>query len=72
MTKVALKECSMQISAQISLYPLRQERLSPTIEEAWQIFEGKHEDLASLRSSSRRRPGLQSVFGSGSIRRLKE
>ena len=29
----------MQISAQVSLYPLRQERLSPTIEEAWKILE---------------------------------
>lgn len=29
----------MQISAQVSLYPLRQERLSPAIEEAWKILE---------------------------------
>jgi uncharacterized protein YqgV (UPF0045/DUF77 family) len=29
----------MQISAQISLYPLRQERLSPTIEAALKILE---------------------------------
>ena len=29
----------MQISAQISLYPLRQERLSPTIEAAWKILD---------------------------------
>ena len=29
----------MQISAQISLYPLRQESLSPTIEAAWKILE---------------------------------
>ena len=29
----------MQISAQISLYPLRQKRLSPTIEAAWKILE---------------------------------
>ena len=29
----------MQIAAQISLYPLRQERLSPTIEAAWKILE---------------------------------
>ncbi len=29
----------MQISAQISLYPLRQEKLSPTIEAAWKILE---------------------------------
>jgi len=29
----------MQISAQISLYPLKQQRLSPAIEEAWEILE---------------------------------
>ena len=29
----------MQISAQISLYPLKQERLSPAIERAWKILE---------------------------------
>jgi uncharacterized protein YqgV (UPF0045/DUF77 family) len=27
------------MSAQISVYPLRQERLSPTIEAAWKILE---------------------------------
>ena len=32
----------MQITAQISLYPLKQERLSPAIEEAWRILE-KHQ-----------------------------
>jgi uncharacterized protein YqgV (UPF0045/DUF77 family) len=31
----------MNISAQISLYPLKQEKLSPAIEEAWKILEGK-------------------------------
>lgn len=30
----------MEISAQISLYPLKQEKLSPAIEEAWRIIEG--------------------------------
>jgi len=29
----------MHISAQISLYPLKQQRLSPVIEEAWRILE---------------------------------
>jgi uncharacterized protein YqgV (UPF0045/DUF77 family) len=29
----------MHISVQISLYPLKQERLSPAIETAWEIFE---------------------------------
>jgi uncharacterized protein YqgV (UPF0045/DUF77 family) len=28
----------MHISAQISLYPLKQQRLSPAIEEAWRIL----------------------------------
>ena len=31
----------MQISAQISLYPLKQEKLSPAIETAWKILEEK-------------------------------
>ena len=35
----------MHISAQISLYPLKQQRLSPAIEEAWRTIEKKHLDL---------------------------
>jgi uncharacterized protein YqgV (UPF0045/DUF77 family) len=35
----------MQISAQISLYPLKQQRLSPTIEDAWRILEENRLDL---------------------------
>jgi uncharacterized protein YqgV (UPF0045/DUF77 family) len=35
----------MHISAQISLYPLKQQRLSPAIEEAWRILEEKSLDL---------------------------
>ena len=35
----------MQISAQISLYPLRQERLSPSIEAAWKILENSQLEL---------------------------
>ena len=31
----------MQISVQFSLYPLKQEKLSPTIENAWKILEEK-------------------------------
>jgi len=31
----------MQISAQISLYPLKQPSLSPAIESAWKILEEK-------------------------------
>ena len=32
----------MHISVQISLYPLKQDRLSPAIETAWEIFEKSH------------------------------
>ena len=35
----------MQISAQFSLYPLRQEKLSPAIESAWKILEEKGLDF---------------------------
>lgn len=35
----------MQIAAQVSLYPLRQEKLSPAIEEAWRILEDNQLDL---------------------------
>jgi uncharacterized protein YqgV (UPF0045/DUF77 family) len=35
----------MDISAQISLYPLKQQRLSPVIEDAWRILEGYPLDL---------------------------
>jgi len=35
----------MQISAQISLYPLKQQRLSPTVEDAWRILEENRLDL---------------------------
>jgi uncharacterized protein YqgV (UPF0045/DUF77 family) len=35
----------MFISAQISLYPLKEERLSPIIEEAWKILEENQLDL---------------------------
>jgi uncharacterized protein YqgV (UPF0045/DUF77 family) len=35
----------MQISAQVSLYPLKQQRLSPTIEDAWRILEENRLDL---------------------------
>jgi len=35
----------MDISAQISLYPLRQQRLAPSIEEAWRILEEKQLDV---------------------------
>jgi len=35
----------MQISAQISLYPLKQPRLSPAIEAAWMTLEENQLDL---------------------------
>jgi len=35
----------MQISAQISLFPLKQEKLSPTIESAWKILQEKGLDF---------------------------
>jgi len=35
----------MHVSAQISLYPLKQQRLSPAIEEAWRILEENRLDL---------------------------
>lgn len=35
----------MQIAALVSLYPLRQEKLSPAIEEAWRILEDNQLDL---------------------------
>ena len=35
----------MQISAQFSLYPLRQEKLSPAIESAWKVLEEKGLDF---------------------------
>jgi uncharacterized protein YqgV (UPF0045/DUF77 family) len=31
----------MQIAAQISLYPLKQQKLSPAIETAWRVLEEK-------------------------------
>jgi uncharacterized protein YqgV (UPF0045/DUF77 family) len=42
----------MQISAQIALYPLRQEKISPAIEEAWNILEENQLDLNKGKMSS--------------------
>jgi uncharacterized protein YqgV (UPF0045/DUF77 family) len=42
----------MQISAQVSLYPLRQERLSPSIEAALRILEEKQLDVEKGAMSS--------------------
>jgi uncharacterized protein YqgV (UPF0045/DUF77 family) len=42
----------MQVSAQLSLYPLRQERLSPAIETAWKILENSQLLLDKGRMSS--------------------
>jgi uncharacterized protein YqgV (UPF0045/DUF77 family) len=42
----------MQISAQISLYPLKQPSISPAIEEAWKILEEGKLDLKKGQMSS--------------------
>ena len=42
----------MEISAQVSLYPLRQERLSPAIEEAWKILEKNQLNVEKGRMST--------------------
>jgi uncharacterized protein YqgV (UPF0045/DUF77 family) len=51
----------MQISAQISLYPLKQPSLSPPIEEPWKILEGKL-DLKKGPMSSIVRGEAEEVF----------
>jgi uncharacterized protein YqgV (UPF0045/DUF77 family) len=59
----------MHISAQISLYPLKQQRLSPAVEEAWRILEKNRLDLqkggmSTVVSGPAERvfPALQEVF----------
>ena len=53
----------MQISAQISLYPLRQERLSPVIEEAWKILEENELDVEKGAMSTLVSGEADKVFG---------
>lgn len=53
----------MQISAQISLYPLKQPRLSPTIETAWMILEENQLDLKKGEMSTVVSGEAEKVFG---------
>jgi uncharacterized protein YqgV (UPF0045/DUF77 family) len=53
----------MHISAQISLYPLRQQRLSPAIEMAWKILEDYHLDLRKGEMSTLVSGDADEVFG---------
>jgi uncharacterized protein YqgV (UPF0045/DUF77 family) len=52
----------MQVSAQISLYPLRQPSLSPAIEEAWKILKERKLDLEKGPMSSMVNGGAEEVF----------
>jgi len=52
----------MQISAQISLYPLRQKKLSPIIEEAWEILGGFSMDIKKGEMSTVVRGEAEKVF----------
>jgi uncharacterized protein YqgV (UPF0045/DUF77 family) len=52
----------MQISAQISLYPLKQEKLSPTIETAWKVLEEKGLSLQKGGMSTVVAGGVEEVF----------
>jgi uncharacterized protein YqgV (UPF0045/DUF77 family) len=53
----------MHISAQISLYPLKQQRLSPAIEEAWRILEENRLDLQKGGMSTVVSGPAERVFG---------
>lgn len=53
----------MQISAQISLYPLKQPRLSPAIETAWMILEENQLDLKKGEMSTVVSGEAEKVFG---------
>jgi uncharacterized protein YqgV (UPF0045/DUF77 family) len=53
----------MHISAQISLYPLKQQRLSPAIEEAWRILEENRLDLQKGAMSTVVNGKAEKVFG---------
>ena len=53
----------MHISAQISLYPLRQQRLSPAIEEAWKILEENQLDVEKGAMSTLVSGEADKVFG---------
>lgn len=53
----------MQVSAQISLYPLRQERLSPAIEGVWKILEENQLDVEKGAMSTLVSGEAEVVFG---------
>jgi uncharacterized protein YqgV (UPF0045/DUF77 family) len=53
----------MHISAQISLYPLKQQKLSPAIEEAWKILEENQLDLKKGEMSTLVSGEAEKVFG---------
>jgi uncharacterized protein YqgV (UPF0045/DUF77 family) len=52
----------MNISAQISLYPLKQQRLSPVIEDAWRVLEGYLLDLQKGSMSTTVNGPVEEVF----------
>jgi len=53
----------MQISAQVSLYPLRQQKLSPAIEMAWKILKENQLDLQKGNMSTVVSGDADKVFG---------
>jgi len=53
----------MQISAQISLYPLKQPRLSPAIDAAWMTLEENQLDLKKGEMSTVVSGEAEKVFG---------
>jgi uncharacterized protein YqgV (UPF0045/DUF77 family) len=52
----------MQISVQLSLYPLKQPSLSPPIEEAWKILKESKLDLEKGPMSSMVKGEVEEVF----------
>ena len=53
----------MHISVQISLYPLKQERLSPAIETAWEILEESQLEIVKGAMSTLVNGEAEVVFG---------
>jgi len=63
------REEAMLISAQINLYPLKQEKLSPAIEETWKVLEElrlplKKGEMGTVVSGEAEKvfPALQAAF----------
>ncbi len=52
----------MLISAQVSLYPMKQRRLSPCLEEAWRIIEENRLDCQKGEMSTVVRGAVEVVF----------